>query len=57
LRLSNEPCDRRCLQLDGRRTSQILALVRQVEDEIGVINMAIGAAHAGLSSECAATSG
>src|SRR5215831_1435204 len=31
-------------------------MVRQVEDEIGVINMAIGAAHAGVRSMCA-TSG
>src|SRR6201993_2697624 len=31
-------------------------MVRQVEDEIGVVNMAIGAAHAGVRSMCA-TSG
>ncbi len=32
-------------------------MVRQVEDEIGVINMAIGAAHAGLRSMCATSGG
>jgi 2-oxoglutarate ferredoxin oxidoreductase subunit alpha len=32
-------------------------LVRQVEDEIGVINMAIGAAHAGVRSMCATSGG
>ncbi len=32
-------------------------MVRQVEDEIGVINMAIGAAHAGCRSMCATSGG
>jgi len=32
-------------------------MVRQVEDEIGVINMAIGAAHAGARSMCATSGG
>jgi 2-oxoglutarate ferredoxin oxidoreductase subunit alpha len=32
-------------------------VVRQVEDEIGVVNMAIGAAHAGVRSMCATSGG
>ena len=32
-------------------------MVRQVEDEIGVANMAIGAAHAGCSAMCATSGG
>src|SRR5438552_7805498 len=32
-------------------------LVRQVEDEIGVVSMAIGAAHAGVRSMCAPSGG
>ncbi len=32
-------------------------LVRQVEDEIGVVNYAIGAAHAGVRSMCATSGG
>jgi len=32
-------------------------LVRQVEDEIGVINMAIGASHGGVRSMCATSGG
>src|SRR6266576_2615612 len=32
-------------------------MVRQVEDEIGVVNMAIGAAHAGVRSMCATAGG
>jgi 2-oxoglutarate/2-oxoacid ferredoxin oxidoreductase subunit alpha len=32
-------------------------MVRQVEDEIGVINMAIGAAHAGVRALCATSGG
>ena len=32
-------------------------MVRQVEDEIGVINMAVGAAHAGVRSMCATSGG
>jgi 2-oxoglutarate/2-oxoacid ferredoxin oxidoreductase subunit alpha len=37
------------------RKAQIM--VRQVEDEIGVINMAIGASHAGVRSMCATSGG
>ena len=40
---------------DHARKAQIM--VRQVEDEIGVINMAIGAAHAGVRSMCATSGG
>ncbi len=36
---------------------QIGAMVRQVEDEIGVINMAIGAAHTGCRAMCATSGG
>jgi len=32
-------------------------MVRQVEDEIGVVNMAIGAAHTGVRSMCATSGG
>jgi len=32
-------------------------MVRQVEDEIGVVNLAIGAAHAGVRSMCATSGG
>src|SRR5439155_25360323 len=32
-------------------------MVRQVEDEIGVINMAIGAAHVGVRAMCATSGG
>ncbi len=32
-------------------------MVRQVEDEIGVINMAVGAAHAGVRAMCATSGG
>src|SRR5438093_11982895 len=32
-------------------------IVRQVEDEIGVINMAIGAAHAGIRAMCPTSGG
>src|SRR6201999_479012 len=32
-------------------------IVRQVEDEIGVVNMAIGAAHGGVRSMCATSGG
>src|SRR3979490_1926326 len=32
-------------------------MVRQVEDEIGVINMTIGAAHAGVRAMCATSGG
>jgi 2-oxoglutarate ferredoxin oxidoreductase subunit alpha len=40
---------------DHARTADIM--VRQVEDEIGVINMAIGAAHAGVRAMCATSGG
>jgi 2-oxoglutarate ferredoxin oxidoreductase subunit alpha len=40
---------------DHARKAKIM--VRQVEDEIGVINMAIGAAHAGVRSMCATSGG
>jgi 2-oxoglutarate ferredoxin oxidoreductase subunit alpha len=36
---------------------QLGIMVRQVEDEIGVINMAIGAAHAGTRAMCATSGG
>ena len=36
---------------------QLGIMVRQVEDEIGVINMAIGAAHAGCRAMCATCGG
>ena len=36
---------------------QVGIMVRQVEDEIGVINMAIGAAHAGVRAMCATSGG
>ena len=36
---------------------QLGIMVRQVEDEIGVINMAIGAAHAGVRAMCATSGG
>lgn len=36
---------------------QLGIMVRQVEDEIGVINMVIGAAHAGCRSMCATSGG
>ena len=40
---------------DHARKANIM--VRQVEDEIGVINMAIGAAHAGVRAMCATSGG
>jgi 2-oxoglutarate ferredoxin oxidoreductase subunit alpha len=40
---------------DHARRANIM--VRQVEDEIGVINMAIGAAHAGVRAMCATSGG
>jgi 2-oxoglutarate ferredoxin oxidoreductase subunit alpha len=40
---------------DHARKAEIM--VRQVEDEIGVINMAIGAAHAGVRAMCATSGG
>ncbi len=36
---------------------QLGIMVRQVEDELGVINMAIGAAHAGARAMCATSGG
>src|SRR6185437_14893787 len=36
---------------------QLGIMVRQVEDELGVINMAIGAAHAGARTMCATSGG
>jgi 2-oxoglutarate/2-oxoacid ferredoxin oxidoreductase subunit alpha len=39
---------------NGRKAG---VMVRQVEDEIGVINMAIGAAHAGVRAMCATSGG
>jgi 2-oxoglutarate ferredoxin oxidoreductase subunit alpha len=41
----------------ARHARQLGIMVRQVEDEIGVINMAIGAAHAGCRSMCATSGG
>ncbi len=43
------------LPMNGNRKAGIM--VRQVEDEIGVVNMAIGAAHAGVRSMCATSGG
>src|SRR5262249_48509363 len=36
---------------------QLGIMVRQVEDELGVINMAVGAAHAGARTMCATSGG
>ena len=41
----------------ARHARQMGIMVRQVEDEIGVINMAIGAAHAGCRAMCATSGG
>ncbi len=41
----------------ARHGRQLGIMVRQVEDEIGVINMAIGAAHAGCRAMCATSGG
>ena len=41
----------------ARHARQLGIMVRQVEDEIGVINMAIGAAHTGVRSMCATSGG
>jgi 2-oxoglutarate ferredoxin oxidoreductase subunit alpha len=41
----------------GRHARQLGIMVRQVEDEIGVINMAVGAAHAGCRAMCATSGG
>jgi 2-oxoglutarate ferredoxin oxidoreductase subunit alpha len=41
----------------SRHARQLGIMVRQVEDEIGVINMAIGAAHTGCRAMCATSGG
>jgi 2-oxoglutarate ferredoxin oxidoreductase subunit alpha len=41
----------------ARHARQLGIMVRQVEDEIGVINMAIGAAHSGCRAMCATSGG
>ena len=41
----------------ARHARQLGILVRQVEDELGVINMAIGAAHTGCRAMCATSGG
>jgi 2-oxoglutarate ferredoxin oxidoreductase subunit alpha len=41
----------------ARHGRQLGIMVRQVEDEIGVINMAIGAAHVGCRAMCATSGG
>jgi 2-oxoglutarate ferredoxin oxidoreductase subunit alpha len=41
----------------ARHARQLDIMVRQVEDEIGVINMAIGAAHTGCRAMCATSGG
>ncbi len=41
----------------AQHARQLGIMVRQVEDEIGVINMAIGAAHAGCRAICATSGG
>jgi len=41
----------------ARHARQLGIMVRQVEDEIGVINMAIGAAHVGCRAMCATSGG
>ena len=41
----------------ARNAPELGIMVRQVEDEIGVANMAIGAAHAGARSMCATSGG
>ncbi|OGQ80732.1 MAG: 2-oxoacid:acceptor oxidoreductase subunit alpha [Deltaproteobacteria bacterium RIFCSPLOWO2_12_FULL_57_22] len=41
----------------ARQARQLGIMVRQVEDELGVINMAIGAAHAGCRAMCATSGG
>src|SRR5260370_37824092 len=41
----------------ARHARQLGIMVRQVEDEIGVANMAIGAAHAGCRAMCATSGG
>src|SRR5438874_121409 len=41
----------------ARHAQQLGIIVRQVEDELGVINMAIGAAHTGCRAMCATAGG
>jgi 2-oxoglutarate ferredoxin oxidoreductase subunit alpha len=41
----------------ARQARQLGIIVRQVEDELGVINMAIGAAHTGCRAMCATSGG
>lgn len=41
----------------ARQAHQLGIMVRQVEDELGVINMAIGAAHTGCRAMCATSGG
>jgi 2-oxoglutarate ferredoxin oxidoreductase subunit alpha len=41
----------------ARHGQQLGIMVRQVEDELGVINMAIGAAHTGVRAMCATSGG
>src|SRR5947209_18553196 len=41
----------------ARHAQQLGIMVRQVEDELGVINMAIGAAHTGCRAMCATSGG
>lgn len=41
----------------ARHARQLGIMVRQVEDELGVVNMTIGAAHAGTRSMCATSGG
>jgi 2-oxoglutarate ferredoxin oxidoreductase subunit alpha len=38
-------------------SQQLGIMVRQVEDELGVVNMAVGAAHAGVRAMCATSGG
>src|SRR5262250_3592497 len=41
----------------ARHARQLGIMVRQVEDELGVINMAVGAAHTGCRTMCATSGG
>src|ERR671926_1218393 len=41
----------------ARHARQLGIMVRQVEDELGVINMAVGAAHTGARAMCATSGG
>src|SRR5258708_11421435 len=41
----------------ARHAQQLGIMVRQVEDELGVINMTIGAAHTGVRAMCATSGG